>query len=329
MQSCPVNRESVSLTRNLPRLAIAALGSLCLHLFLLHSWPLLPPAVAQGTASQSRINFYLIAPAQSTNLGDPLQPAKSEPAKSEPTKTESAKPQAVKPLIIKPEPMKTESAKTQAVKPQTIKPESIKPQAIQSDSINSESSDWSSGRVAQDLDANQPSASAQHRAENAPAQLLTDDQEAMLPLQPRAQDLVGPAVNGDVSGPLPNQGIVTQPGLPVSTVTGSVTANATSAAVEQTVPSSPADYMTARFAGKTPKAIRPALAKKRRLVGEVIVRGLLLADGRLTELSVYQSSGYPVLDEAAVAQAQAWQYQPARVDGRKVSHWVQIPVNFR
>ena len=73
----------------------------------------------------------------------------------------------------------------------------------------------------------------------------------------------------------------------------------------------------------------PASAK--RLEQEGVV-GLLLfvgPDGRVTEVQVEKSSGYPALDQAAAAEARRWRFLPAQNEGQPVGAWHRISVRFR
>jgi TonB family protein len=94
-------------------------------------------------------------------------------------------------------------------------------------------------------------------------------------------------------------------------------------------PSNEGDFHQAVFLGVKPKVIRPAIAKKKRLRGEVILRGLITTGGQLQDVSVFQTSGHAVLDTAAVEQAITWQFKPATEGGSVIDQWVQIPVVFQ
>lgn len=116
-------------------------------------------------------------------------------------------------------------------------------------------------------------------------------------------------------------------------------AKAQSSATEQRVitadwiqPPPPAEeneYYRARFSGEPPIAIRPPLARKKRLTGRVVLRGYLDEQAMLRQLMVWQSSSHDILDEAALEQAATWQYQPATEGGKSIGQWVTIPVVFR
>lgn len=63
--------------------------------------------------------------------------------------------------------------------------------------------------------------------------------------------------------------------------------------------------------------------------GTVMISVLILADGRVGEVRLDRSSGYPRLDEAAIAHARRWQFTPGTRDGAPAAMWRQMPVTFR
>ena len=85
----------------------------------------------------------------------------------------------------------------------------------------------------------------------------------------------------------------------------------------------------ARF--RTPPA--PPTYPKRAVVmsqeGVVLVRALIGADGNAREIRLWRSSGYALLDDAALKAVRGWDFEPARSAGRAITAWVEIPVNFQ
>jgi len=53
------------------------------------------------------------------------------------------------------------------------------------------------------------------------------------------------------------------------------------------------------------------------------------AAGRPERVEVFRSSGYEILDEAALKAVRAWQFLPARAGGIPFSSRIKIPVRFR
>jgi protein TonB len=51
--------------------------------------------------------------------------------------------------------------------------------------------------------------------------------------------------------------------------------------------------------------------------------------GVVLETRVDTSSGYDIIDQAAVAAVRAWRFVPARLGGAAIEAWVRVPVAFR
>jgi protein TonB len=77
-----------------------------------------------------------------------------------------------------------------------------------------------------------------------------------------------------------------------------------------------------------PKPDYPAEARQERQEGVVIVSVEVGADGRPSDVSLARSSGYPLLDQAAVQAVRRWTFDPARAAGLAVSSRVSVPVRF-
>lgn len=74
----------------------------------------------------------------------------------------------------------------------------------------------------------------------------------------------------------------------------------------------------------------PRLARRQGWEGVVRVRVQVAADGQVLAASVARSSGYEVLDEAALAAVRGWRFRPARdAQGRPRADMVEVPVRFR
>ena len=82
------------------------------------------------------------------------------------------------------------------------------------------------------------------------------------------------------------------------------------------------------LARSNPRPAYPAQARRERQEGTVIVRVLVGTDGRPQEVTLAQTSGYPLLDEAALRGVRRWTFTPAKAGGRAISAEVQVPVRF-
>ena len=63
--------------------------------------------------------------------------------------------------------------------------------------------------------------------------------------------------------------------------------------------------------------------------GTVLLALHILADGRVGEVRLERSSGYPKLDESALREAKKWRFVPGTRDGEAFAMWKQMPVTFR
>lgn len=73
----------------------------------------------------------------------------------------------------------------------------------------------------------------------------------------------------------------------------------------------------------------PPLARQRRQEGLVLLGVRVTAEGRAAEVTIKQSSGFPLLDAAAVKAVQRWEFEPARLGAIAVASDVEVPVRFQ
>ena len=72
----------------------------------------------------------------------------------------------------------------------------------------------------------------------------------------------------------------------------------------------------------------PKRARELNQQGEALLHIRLNPDGNAEEILVWRSSGHVLLDNAALAAARRWEFEPERRGGRAVIAWVKIPVRF-
>jgi protein TonB len=78
-----------------------------------------------------------------------------------------------------------------------------------------------------------------------------------------------------------------------------------------------------------PPPTYPTAAQKRGLQGQVVLKVHVLASGHPDDVTVARSSGYGILDEAALRAVSQWTFEPARRGQAPIDGWVQVPLNFK
>lgn len=78
-----------------------------------------------------------------------------------------------------------------------------------------------------------------------------------------------------------------------------------------------------------PRPAYPLLARKLGLEGLVVLRVQVSAQGTPEQVALAQTSGAPLLDEAAQRAVQGWKFVPARRGDTPIAHIVDVPVRFQ
>jgi protein TonB len=74
----------------------------------------------------------------------------------------------------------------------------------------------------------------------------------------------------------------------------------------------------------------PRSARERGLEGVVTLKVVVEANGDLGDISIVKSSGYALLDRAAIAAVEDWEFRPATVQGKPVRSTLDLPpIRFR
>jgi protein TonB len=74
--------------------------------------------------------------------------------------------------------------------------------------------------------------------------------------------------------------------------------------------------------------IYPETARRAGWEGRVTVRVEVSADGSPISVALQKSSGYGVLDQAALRAVKGWRFQPRTIGGVAMAGMVDVPVNF-
>ena len=147
------------------------------------------------------------------------------------------------------------------------------------------------------------------------------------PPQPPAQSAPRPVVKTGqpaAVAPAPSTEEIpaaTEPGEPIPSPGGSQPGSPNSAEIIR----QPAVPLYRR----NPPPPYPRIAKARGYQGRTLLKVLVGTDGRVKEIAVAASSGYAVLDEAAVKTVRQWLFEPARQGLAPMAMWVTVPIRFQ
>ena len=72
----------------------------------------------------------------------------------------------------------------------------------------------------------------------------------------------------------------------------------------------------------------PKIARRRGYQGSAVLEVLVDRNGKVVDLRVAKTSGYPILDKAAVTTVKDWSFEPGVVGKERVAMWVRIPIRF-
>jgi len=104
---------------------------------------------------------------------------------------------------------------------------------------------------------------------------------------------------------------------------GRVDPNANATKSAETDPVFDAAYLN------NPAPSYPQAAKRKGIQGKVMLNVIVKADGTPATVQVYHSSGFSVLDDAALEAVRQWKFVPARRGGEFVQANVVVPVDFK
>ncbi len=106
------------------------------------------------------------------------------------------------------------------------------------------------------------------------------------------------------------------------------TANESTDLNDTPVPAVHAVQKVRPFYRKHPAPQYPRSARIKGYHGNVVLDVLVDRNGKVADLRMVKSSGYPILDEAAEAAVKNWLFEPGLIGKEKVDMWVRIPIRF-
>jgi periplasmic protein TonB len=80
---------------------------------------------------------------------------------------------------------------------------------------------------------------------------------------------------------------------------------------------------------RNPKPPYPPAARRRHQEGLVLLSVNVTTQGRANRVVVKQSSGFTLLDEAALQTVRDWEFEPARIGPLAVESEIQVPIRFQ
>jgi protein TonB len=80
---------------------------------------------------------------------------------------------------------------------------------------------------------------------------------------------------------------------------------------------------------RNPPPRYPEAARRAKQEGLVLLRVAVDASGKVSSVSLLNSSGFPLLDAAAQQGVSDWRFKPAQVAGIGIASNVNVPVQFR
>lgn len=79
---------------------------------------------------------------------------------------------------------------------------------------------------------------------------------------------------------------------------------------------------------KNPEPDYPELARRRHQEGLVVLVVKVTAQGRAERVEIKKSSGFSLLDDAALEAVRDWEFQPARLGALALESEIEVPVRF-
>jgi periplasmic protein TonB len=77
-----------------------------------------------------------------------------------------------------------------------------------------------------------------------------------------------------------------------------------------------------------PKPKYPMIARMSGYEGKVLLKVLVLKNGKVGKIDMEKSSGYGILDKSAIESVENWIFIPGKKNGIPISSWVEVPIRF-
>ncbi len=84
-----------------------------------------------------------------------------------------------------------------------------------------------------------------------------------------------------------------------------------------------------QLSSKPTPPIYPERSRRDRQEGLVLVRAQVDHLGKTHEVKIAQSSGFPLLDQAALDAVAQWSFLPAKQNEQAIAAWIEVPIDFK
>jgi protein TonB len=168
------------------------------------------------------------------------------------------------------------------------------------------------------------------KAPESPPQIrerMTPSEARTAPAERAATEAVGSGAGEPVELAVVEEWAVPEPVRKATTFTPASLAAPNDASGQGSSPAGPVEVQV-RYAF-TPVPEYPRRARDRGLEGRVLLRVLVSSEGTAEKVEVKDSSGFSMLDSAAVKSVRRWRFHPAREGEERVPMWIRVPVEFR
>lgn len=147
------------------------------------------------------------------------------------------------------------------------------------------------------------------------------------------QQTLEPSVRPELNSPkvdivVPDISIA-ESSAPVAMATAAPAASTSNAASSQS--SDNADMVEPRFDVdylNNPAPAYPRVSRRQREQGVVMLRVYVLPNGAPERIELQTSSGFSLLDAAALEAVRKWKFVPAQAGGKAMAAWVSVPIEF-
>lgn len=94
------------------------------------------------------------------------------------------------------------------------------------------------------------------------------------------------------------------------------------------LPAPPITYALPNYKQNSPPKY-PLLARRRSYQGTVLLEVLVTREGKVGSVRLARSSGFDMLDRAAIKGVKRWVFHPGRKGDELVEMWVKVPIRFQ